>query len=67
MGYDNAHAARPSGKYKYGGQVSAYDHKHRHVADRGIAYTFKNAYQLLSDFFADVDSVLKLKEKEKEK
>ena len=59
MGYDNAHAVKPSGKYKYAGQVLPYDHKHRHIADKGVPYEFKDAYQLLSDFFADVDRVLK--------
>lgn len=59
MGYDNAHAVKPPGKYKYAGQVFPYDHKHRHTADKGILYEFKDAYQLLKDFFADVDRILK--------
>lgn len=65
MGYDNAHAVKPSSKYKYAGQILPYDHKHRHITDKGVPYEFKDAYQLLSDFFADVDRVLKLKEAEK--
>lgn len=28
MGYDNAHAVKPSGKYRYAGQILQYDHKH---------------------------------------
>ena len=63
MGYDNAHAVKPSGKYKYAGQVLPYDHKHRHIADKGVPYEFKDAYPLLGDFFADVDRVLKEAEK----
>lgn len=63
MGYDNAHAVKHSGKYKYAGQVLPYDHKHRHIADKGVPYEFKDAYQLLSNFFADVDRVLKETEK----
>lgn len=59
MGYDNAHAVKPSGRFKYAGQVLPYDHKHRHVSDKGSPYEFKDAYQLLRDFFADVDQVLK--------
>lgn len=59
MGYDNAHAVRPPGKYKYAGQVLPYDHKHRHISDKGVPYEFKDAYQLLKDFFADVDRLLK--------
>lgn len=63
MGYDNAHALKYSGKYRYAGQVLPYDHKHRHVTDIGVPYEFKDAYQLLRDFFADVDRVLKEAEK----
>lgn len=59
MGYDNAHAVKPSGRFKYAGQVLPYDHKHRHISDKGVPYEFKDAYQLLRDFFADVDQVLK--------
>ena len=40
-------------------QKLAFDHKHRHMADTGIPYEFKDAYQLLTDFFAEVDLVLK--------
>ena len=58
LGYDNAHAVKPSNQYRYAGQILRYDHKHRHINDKGISYRFTNAYQLLSDFFADVDRVL---------
>lgn len=63
MGYDNAHAVKPSSRFKYAGQVLPYDHKHRHISDKGVPYEFKDAYQLLQDFFADVDRVLKETEK----
>jgi len=63
MGYDNAHAVKPSGRFKFAGQVLPYDHKHRNISDIGVPYEFKDAYQLLSDFFADVDRVLKETEK----
>ena len=59
MGYDNAHAVKPSGKFKYAGQILQYDHKHRHISDKGVPYKFKDSYQLLKDFFADVDRILK--------
>jgi len=36
-----------------------YDHKHRHISDKGVPYAFKDAHQLLSDFFVEVDRVLK--------
>ena len=58
LGFDNAHAVKIKGK-KYSGQRLPFDHKHRHVADKGVPYEFKDAFQLLSDFFTEVDSVLK--------
>ena len=58
LGYDNAHAVKVKGK-KYSGQRLPFDPKHRHVADKGVPYEFKDANQLLSDFFTEVDSVLK--------
>lgn len=58
LGYDNAHAVKPPKKFKYAGRILAYDHKHRHVSDKGVPYEFKDAQQLLIDFFADVDRVL---------
>lgn len=58
MGYDNSHAVKPPKKFKFAGQRFAYDHKHRHVADKGIPYAFTDAHQLLADFFTEVDRVL---------
>ncbi len=58
LGYDNAHAVKPPKKYKYAGRVLAYDHKHRHVSDKGVPYEFKDAQQLMNDFFSSVDQVL---------
>lgn len=58
LGYDNAHAVKPPKKFKYAGRILAFDHQHRHVSDHGIPYEFKDAQQLLNDFFADVDRVL---------
>ena len=58
LGYDNAHAVKLPKKFKYVGQRLTYDHKHRHARDHGVPYTFKNAHQLLADFFAEVDQVL---------
>jgi len=37
----------------------AYDHKHRHASDKGVPYEFKDAQQLMSDFFTDVDRILR--------
>ncbi|OJX08767.1 MAG: hypothetical protein BGO72_16195 [Burkholderiales bacterium 70-64] len=49
---------RPPTKFKYAGRILAYDHRHRHVSDRGVPYEFKDAQQLLEDFFKDTDRVL---------
>ena len=58
LGYDNAHAVKRPKKFKYAGQRLPFDHKHRHPADKGVPYEFESAYQLLADFFRDVDAVL---------
>lgn len=58
LGYDNAHAVKPPKKFKYAGTRLPYDHKHRHVSDKGVPYEFRDAHQLLADFFTEVDRVL---------
>ncbi|MBA3980050.1 MAG: hypothetical protein C0462_05540 [Alcanivorax sp.] len=58
LGYDNAHAVKMPGKFKYAGRIMPYDHKHRHASDKGVPYTFRDAQQLLTDFFDEVDRVL---------
>lgn len=58
LGYDNSHAIKPPKKFKFAGQRLPYDHKHSHLADKGVPYEFKDAYQLLADFFNEVDRVL---------
>ena len=58
LGFDNAHSVKPPKKFKFSGQKLTYDHRHRHVTDKGVPYAFVDAYQLLSDFFVEVDRVL---------
>ena len=58
LGYDNAHATKPA-KKGFAGRRLEYDHRHRHAKDKGVPYTFESAYQLLADFFCEVDRVLK--------
>ncbi|MGH8687984.1 MAG: toxin-antitoxin system TumE family protein [Burkholderiales bacterium] len=58
LGYDNAHAVKPSTK-GFAGQRHEYDHVHRHAKDKGVPYGFSSAGQLVTDFFAEVDKVLK--------
>lgn len=45
--------------FKHAGNKYPYDHRHRHSKDDGVLYEFDTAYQLLSDFYAEVDRVLK--------
>lgn len=59
LGYDNADAVKPPKKFKYAGTRLPYDHIHRHISDKGVPYAFRDAYQLLTDFFNEVDRVLK--------
>ena len=58
LGYDNAHAVKPPRRKRYAGRRLACDHKHRHSRDKGVAYEFTSADQLLKDFFDEVDRVL---------
>ena len=61
MGFDNAHGGiKPAGsRFLHVGKQYPYDHRHRNAADSGVAYEFDTPYQLLSDFYAEVDRVLK--------
>jgi Family of unknown function (DUF6516) len=61
MGFDNAHGGiKPAGsRFLHAGKQYPYDHRHRNAADSGITYEFNTAYQLISDFYAEVDRVLK--------
>ena len=58
LGYDNAHAVKSPGRFKYSGRRLPYDHKHRHASDKGVPFEFQDAHQLLSDFFEEADRVL---------
>ncbi len=60
IGFDNAHGVKPAGsRFKHAGEKFPYDHRHRHALDEGVLYEFDTAYQLVSDFYAEVDRVLK--------
>lgn len=58
LGYDNSHAVKPPGKFKFAGQRLPYDHRHRSASDKGVPYTFASAQALLEDFFAEADKVI---------
>ena len=59
LGYDNVNAIKPPKKPKYAGTRMPYDHRHRHVSDKGVPNEFGDAHQRLADFFNEVDRVLK--------
>ena len=58
LGFDNAHAVKPTKRQRHTGRRLAYDHRHRHARDKGVSYEFTSAQQLLEDFFREVDQVL---------
>lgn len=59
LGYDNAHAVKPPKRLKFAGRRLSFDHKHRHASDKGVPYEFRDAHQLLNDFFQEADRVMK--------
>jgi len=56
LGFDNAQATQTSKKYS--GQIVEFDHVHASINDKGTPYRFKNAEQLLQDFFEAIEQVL---------
>jgi len=58
IGFDNAHPVAPIGG-RYKAKPATADHWHRTETDPGRPYRFKNAEQLIDDFFDEVERVLK--------
>ena len=58
IGYDNAHGIKPPKKKKFSGKRQIWDHKHQKSTLR--PYEFESAYQLLEDFWADVNKIIAL-------
>jgi len=56
LGFDNAHAFKPK-KKKYGARKISWDHTHK--MNKVTPYEFESAGQLLEDFWAAVDEILK--------
>src|SRR5436189_6176731 len=52
MGFDNAHSVKNS-------EDKTYDHWHRDESDTGRPYHYLNAEKLLTDFWKEVDKVMK--------
>ena len=59
MGFDNAHQIKTRKKGRFVGRSIVYDHKHMNPSDKGVSYVFESAEQLITDFFTEVDKVLK--------
>lgn len=59
LGFDNAHPVKTRKRGRFTGRRIAYDHKHMNPSDKGTPYVFESAEQLVADFFAAVDEVLK--------
>ncbi len=51
MGYDNAHAVKPPKRKRYAGTRLAYDHKHRHVRDKGVSLRIQYCGSTAEGFF----------------
>ncbi len=58
FGMDNAHGIKASKASKVSGKRHAYDHKHRHLSDKGVPYEFSSAFQLIEDFFNGIDDTI---------
>ena len=59
LGFDNAHLIKARKRGRFIGRTVAYDHKHMGPDDEGVPYVFESAEQLLTDFFIEVDKVLR--------
>lgn len=58
FGMDNAHSIK-SKRSGYKGRIVEYDHMHTDKNDKGTVYIFTNPAQLLIDFYARVNDILK--------
>lgn len=56
VGFDNAHAIRISKKEL----STAYDHFHRYSNNNAVPYKFIDPYQLIKDFWLEVDKTLEI-------
>ncbi len=58
FGMDNAHAIKSNKKSGFSGRIVEYDHLHTNMNDKGTPYQFKNAEQLLNDFYQHINKIL---------
>ncbi|MEJ7759537.1 MAG: DUF6516 family protein [Gemmatimonadaceae bacterium] len=59
IGFDNAHAVKPSGRAAK--RPKSYDHWHTTAIDKGRPYKFTDAATLVEDFFRACERYLKAK------
>ncbi len=59
LGFDNAHPVKTRKRGRFIGRKIVYDHMHTNSSDDPVPYIFESAEQLLSDFFIEVDRILK--------
>ena len=59
LGFDNAHPVVTRKRGRYNGRRVVYDHKHTNPRDKGTPYVFESAEQLVTDFFSEVDKMLR--------
>jgi len=58
LGFDNAHAFKPK-KKKYGIRKVTWDHKHKR--EKISPYEYESASELLKEFWAAVEEIIKLR------
>lgn len=58
MGYDNAHGVAHRGS-RFVRRRAEFDHWHRDETDEGCPYRFVSAEKLITDFFDEIERVLK--------
>ncbi len=58
MGYDNAHGVAHRGG-RLVERPAAFDHWHRDETDEGRPYQFETAEKLITDFFDEIERILK--------
>jgi hypothetical protein len=60
LGYNNAHPVdAATGPARRSRRPAAWDHITRRGKGRSVPYVFTSPYQLVSDFFAEVDEILR--------
>ena len=59
FGIDNAHAPKVTGERRGPGRVRRVEFDHQHLGQRVSFYEYVSAQDLLTDFFAKVDEMLK--------